>query len=144
MDSDVDESDSDDDMPFGNSNRVIARIQDLDDIDDENDNGYTDRDRNTGVDESQIPAVVEVAMDAVLSCMSEIMTPALIIHDITGAIQSVLHPIGRHKAPYHTNIDYNKSDNGDVDLDVSDLNSHNPGDGINDEDHLALLSELEY
>ncbi|KAK3812095.1 MAG: hypothetical protein J3Q66DRAFT_51935 [Benniella sp.] len=130
MDSDIDEGDSDGDMSFRNSNCGMTRIQDLDDIDGEDDNGYANRDRNIDVDESQIPAVVEVAMDAVLSYMSEIMTPALIVHDITGAIQSVLHQIGRHMAPHHTNIDYNESDNSDVDLDVNDLNSHNPSDGI--------------
>ncbi|KAF9361501.1 hypothetical protein BGX34_007101 [Mortierella sp. NVP85] len=116
MDSDVDEGDIDGDMPFRNSNRRMMGIQDLDDIEGEDDNEFTDSYRTTDIDESQIPAVVEVAMDAVLSYMSEIIIPALIIHDTTGAIQSV-HQIGQHKAPHHTNIDYNGS--GDVDFDVS-------------------------
>ncbi|KAF9581556.1 hypothetical protein BGW38_001385 [Lunasporangiospora selenospora] len=47
----------------------------------------------SGVDESQIPEVTEVAMDAVLEYMAEILAPGLVIHQLTEAIQSALYQI---------------------------------------------------
>ncbi|KAG0235988.1 hypothetical protein BGX31_004110 [Mortierella sp. GBA43] len=50
------------------------------------------------IDESQIPVVAQVAMEAVVGYMSEILTPALIVHEISGAIQSALEHIKRRKS----------------------------------------------
>ncbi|KAG0358033.1 hypothetical protein BC939DRAFT_494709 [Gamsiella multidivaricata] len=51
--------------------------------------------RSTELDESQIPIVTEVAMEAVISYMSEVLTPVLISHQLAEAIQITLSHINK-------------------------------------------------
>ncbi|KAF9372663.1 hypothetical protein CPC16_002308 [Podila verticillata] len=51
---------------------------------------YEDR-----IDESQIPELVDVAMEAVLEYMAEVLTPSLVIHQLAEAIQTTLHDMSK-------------------------------------------------
>ncbi|KAG0300113.1 hypothetical protein BGZ98_009435 [Dissophora globulifera] len=90
------------------------------------------------VDESQIPVVVEVAMEAVIDYMSEVLTPALVIHQLTEAIQSALYQIKKLKTLQRSRDDGVMTDDGsDLDLDINALSSQS----LNDHHNLNLLSD---
>ncbi|KAF8966996.1 hypothetical protein BGZ46_000263 [Entomortierella lignicola] len=78
---------------------------------------------NSGVDESEIPVVAEVAMKAVLDYMSEILAPALVIHQLTEGIQSALHQINKAR-DLEQSRGYDRLDD-DMDLGINALSSQN-------------------
>ncbi|KAG0363958.1 hypothetical protein BGX24_004810 [Mortierella sp. AD032] len=49
------------------------------------------------IDESQIPLLTDIAMEAVLDYMSEILTPSLVIRQLTEAIQDALFEINKQR-----------------------------------------------
>ncbi|KAG0327181.1 hypothetical protein BG000_001052 [Podila horticola] len=53
--------------------------------------------QENAIDESQIPEVVDVAMEAVLEYMAEVLTPSLVIHQLTEAIQTTLHDMSKKR-----------------------------------------------
>ncbi|KAF9119689.1 hypothetical protein BGW39_000116 [Mortierella sp. 14UC] len=53
------------------------------------------------IDESQIPVLTDIAMEAVLDYMAEILTPSLVIHQLTEAIQGALFDISKQRRAIH-------------------------------------------
>lgn len=81
---------------------------------------YEDR-----IDESQIPELVDVAMEAVLEYMAEVLTPSLVIHQLTEAIQTTLHDMSKTRKirmPEH------QRDKASLPDDINVL-SQSPGNG---------------
>ncbi|KAF9921475.1 hypothetical protein FBU30_008470 [Linnemannia zychae] len=80
------------------------------------------------IDESQIPVVTDIAMEAVLDYMAEILTPSLVIHQLTEAIQGALQDISqqrkavlRMRVQHKNNKDEKYLDDLDNEEDVVDL-----------------------
>ncbi|KAF9124493.1 hypothetical protein BGX30_000916 [Mortierella sp. GBA39] len=117
------------------------QISEYDDVDDfsgvnhsnSNNNGETAT--TTGmIDESQIPVITDIAMEAVLDYMAEILTPSLVIHQLTEAIQGALFEISKQRKALQRIRRERHSDGGDgedgylddvneADLDLDDLSS---------------------
>ncbi|KAG9072079.1 hypothetical protein KI688_006302 [Linnemannia hyalina] len=118
------------------------QISEYDDVDDfsgvnnsnsNNNNGETAT--TTGmIDESQIPVITDIAMEAVLDYMAEILTPSLVIHQLTEAIQGALFEISKQRKALQRIRRERHSDGGDdedgylddvneADLDLDDLSS---------------------
>ncbi|KAG0053713.1 hypothetical protein BGZ83_000522 [Gryganskiella cystojenkinii] len=83
---------------------------------------------------SQIPAVTEVAMEAVLDYMAEILTPTLVIHQLTEAIQEALQQISKQQQVRGQLVDFN----GQINLDINTLSNQN---AARDHHSLDLLSD---
>ncbi|CAO3563137.1 unnamed protein product [Mortierella alpina] len=99
------------------------------------------KDPQMDVDESQIPSVVQVAMEAVLDYAAEILTPTLVIHQLTEAIQETLQQISKHRALQ--GFSPNQDDTvGEADHDVNVLSSQSSSWARGDHRHgLDLLSD---
>ncbi|KAF9347101.1 hypothetical protein BGX26_001395 [Mortierella sp. AD094] len=95
----------------------------------------------SGVDESQIPVVAEVAVEAVLDYMSEILTPALVIHQLTEGIQSAFYQISKVKDLERPGNDDGFDDSNDINLDINALSSQNVPLSIGDHHGLNHLSD---
>lgn len=117
------------------------QISEYDDVDDVS-GGGSNSNRNNGetttttgmIDESQIPVITEIAMEAVLDYMAEILTPSLVIHQLTEAIQGALFEISKQRKALQRIRRERHNDGGDdedgylddvneADLDLDDLSS---------------------
>ncbi|KAF8926513.1 hypothetical protein BGZ47_002681, partial [Haplosporangium gracile] len=128
------------------------QISEYDDVDDVS-GGNSSNNNNSGeatattprmIDESQIPVITDIAMEAVLNYMAEILTPSLVIHQLTEAIQGALFEISKQRKALQRMRRERHSDSGadedgyledanEVDLDLDDLSSqslssHRPAD----------------
>ncbi|KAG0198272.1 hypothetical protein BGX28_008272 [Mortierella sp. GBA30] len=140
-------------------------IETLDDDDDDNDDGnarespwfrlsasttaahkhrYSAEETDV-IDESQIPVVVQVAMEAVIDYIAEILTPTLIIHQLTEAIQDTLHQISRLRALQYPLTDSEQADEttSNTDFDINALSSQSLSQVRGGRDHhgVDLLSD---
>ncbi|KAF9103749.1 hypothetical protein BGX27_010390 [Mortierella sp. AM989] len=86
------------------------------------------------VDESQIPVVAEAAMEAVLDYMSEVLTPVLVIHQLTEGIQNALYHISKVKSLERPRNEDNSDEGSDMDFDINALSSQSISKG----DHHGL------
>ncbi|KAF9968346.1 hypothetical protein BGZ70_004743 [Mortierella alpina] len=99
------------------------------------------KDPQMDVDESQIPSVVQVAMEAVLDYAAEILTPTLVIHQLTEAIQETLQQISKHRALQGVSSDPDDT-LGEADHDINVLSSQSSSWARGDRHHgLDLLSD---
>lgn len=85
------------------------------------------------IDESQIPEVVDVAMEAVLDYMAEVLTPSLVIHQLTEAIQTTLQDM---KKTRKLRLQEHRRDEASLPDDINVL-SQSPGNGHHGLDLLA-------
>ncbi|KAG0039823.1 hypothetical protein BGZ82_006524 [Podila clonocystis] len=85
------------------------------------------------IDESQIPEVVDVAMEAVLDYMAEVLTPSLVIHQITEAIQTTLHDMSKNRK---LRLQAEQRETASLSDDINSL-SQSPGNGRHGLDLLA-------
>lgn len=75
------------------------------------------------IDESQIPVITDIAMEAVLDYMAEILTPSLVIHQLTEAIQGALSEISKQRKALHRMRQQQQQHNdGTEDEDLEDIN----------------------
>lgn len=105
----------------------------------------------TTIDESQIPVITDIAMEAVLDYMAEILTPSLVIHQLTEAIQSALFEISKQRKALHRMRqqqhnhgaeDEDLEDVSEVDLDLDDLSSQTLRGRLSADRHgVELLSD---
>ncbi|KAG0271169.1 hypothetical protein BGZ95_001061 [Linnemannia exigua] len=81
------------------------QISEYDDVDDEIPTTTTMTTTTTTttptIDESQIPVLTDIAMEAVLDYMAEILTPSLVIRQLTEAIQGALFEINKQRKSLH-------------------------------------------
>ncbi|KAG0093295.1 hypothetical protein BGZ93_004461, partial [Podila epicladia] len=89
--------------------------------------------QDDAIDESQIPEVVDVAMEAVLDYMAEVLTPNLVIHQLTEAIQTTLHDMSKNRK---LRLQEQQREAALWDNDINSL-SHSPGNGHHGLDLLA-------
>ncbi|KAF9435337.1 hypothetical protein BGZ76_006488 [Entomortierella beljakovae] len=85
--------------------------------------GSSSRNLKGVIDESQIPVVADIAMGAVLDYVAEILTPALVIHQLTEGIQSSLYQISKDKDFDQNNNNNDSEDSNEQDLDIGALSS---------------------
>lgn len=121
-------------------NDQISEYDDVDDI--SGGGGNSNSNRNNGetttttgmIDESQIPVITDIAMEAVLDYMAEILTPSLVIHQLTEAIQGALFEISKQRKALQRIRRERHNDGGDdedgyledvneADLDLDELSS---------------------
>ncbi|GJJ72805.1 hypothetical protein EMPS_05163 [Entomortierella parvispora] len=100
----------------------------------------SNNDNSMVLNESEIPAVTEVAMEAILDYMAEILTPTLVIHQLTEAIQSSLQQISKLKSLHGDNNNGDGGDKDDVDQDL-DINALSSQNIARDHHSLDLLSD---
>ncbi|KAI1319904.1 hypothetical protein EDD11_002579 [Mortierella claussenii] len=93
------------------------------------------------IDDTQIPIVAEVAMEAVLDYVSEILSPTLVIHQLTEGIQSALQQISKAKALQSTKDGISTDEGNDTDLDINTLSSQSASMSDSDHHGLDLLSD---
>ncbi|KAF9989980.1 hypothetical protein BGZ75_004166 [Mortierella antarctica] len=98
------------------------------------------KDPQMDVDESQIPSVVQVAMEAVLDYAAEILTPTLVIHQLTEAIQETLQQISKRRALQTFSSDQDDT-TGKADHDINVLSSQSLSRARGDHHGLDLLSD---
>ncbi|KAK3842755.1 MAG: hypothetical protein J3R72DRAFT_490265 [Linnemannia gamsii] len=105
------------------------QISEYDDVDDEIPTTTTTTATTTTtptIDESQIPVLTDIAMEAVLDYMSEILTPSLVIRQLTEAIQDALFEINKQRKVLHRmRVQQHGSSSEDEDGYLEDVN----GDG---------------
>ncbi|KAF9130238.1 hypothetical protein BG015_004036 [Linnemannia schmuckeri] len=128
-------------------NDQISEYEDVDDVSGGNSNNNNDKAATTTtgmIDESQIPVITDIAMEAVLDYMAEILNPSLVIHQLTEAIQGALFEISNQRKALQRMRWERHNDSGDdedgylenvneVELDLDDLSSqslssHRPAD----------------
>ncbi|KAF9970149.1 hypothetical protein BGZ73_007247 [Actinomortierella ambigua] len=82
-----------------NRNKIEKRYDDEDDEQTTSgENVDTEADASEGqIDESQIPAIAEIAMDAVIDYTAEVLHPTLVIHEISNALQEALRTMKKSR-----------------------------------------------
>ncbi|KAF9955459.1 hypothetical protein BGZ72_003724 [Mortierella alpina] len=101
----------------------------------------TRKDPQMDVDESEIPSVVQVAMEAVLDYAAEILTPTLVIHQLTEAIQDTLQQISKLRAQQSLSSDQDEAAS-EAEHDINILSSQSLSRTRGDHHHgLDLLSD---
>lgn len=81
-------------------NDQISEYDDVDDVSNGSNSNSNNGETTTTagmIDESQIPVIADIAMEAVLDYMAEILTPSLVIHQLTEAIQGALFEISKQR-----------------------------------------------
>ncbi|KAF9093252.1 hypothetical protein BGX23_003528 [Mortierella sp. AD031] len=117
-------------------NEQVSEYDDVGDISNINNNINSSSNSNGGgggdseIDESQIPVIADIAMEAVLDYMAEILTPSLVIHQMTEAIQDALFEISKQRTTLQRARNQRgiSNDGGDKDDNSSDLEDLNDGD----------------
>ncbi|OAQ34291.1 hypothetical protein K457DRAFT_133848 [Linnemannia elongata AG-77] len=120
-------------MDDSSRNDQISEYDDVDDVSGGS-SGETTTTTTGMIDESQIPVITDIAMEAVLDYMAEILTPSLVIHQLTEAIQGALFEISKQRKALqrirrerHNNgsddEDGYLEDVNEADLDLDDLSS---------------------
>ncbi|KAF9912317.1 hypothetical protein EC991_000210 [Linnemannia zychae] len=113
---------------FTRDNSQHDQISEYDDVDDETSPSTATTATTTAqtmrtIDESQIPVLTDIAMEAVLDYMAEILTPSLVIRQLTEAIQTALFEISKQRQALHRlRVQQHESGREDEDGYMEDVN----------------------
>ncbi|KAG0290289.1 hypothetical protein BGZ96_006257 [Linnemannia gamsii] len=143
----------DDDLFVAFDDSRNDQISEYDDVDGDATTSTTTTTTTGMIDESQIPVITDIAMEAVLDYMTEILTPSLVIHQLTEAIQTALSEISKQRKALHRmrqhqqqhsdgTEDEDLEDINEVDFDLDDLSRQTLRGRLSTDRHgLELLSD---